>query len=91
MILDLFVQSEELEVARFIESIHGKLNLLDKAGHVYTVNHRNRSGEKIYWTCREYSRKRNKQEQGKCPGRVTTQGIHIIAKTGTHNHEVMEH
>ena len=96
---DLFLDpfhAEELEVARFVESKYGNHNLMDKAGHVYVVNHRNKTGEKIYWTCREYKRTqgrkiRHNSVEEKCPARLTTLGIHIIAAKGAHNHPVIEH
>ena len=95
MFLDPF-HAEELEVARFVESKYGNHNLMDKAGHVYVVNHRNKTGEKIYWTCREYKRTqgrkiRHNSVEEKCPARLTTLGIHIIASKGAHNHPVIEH
>ena len=66
---------------------------MDKAGHIYVMNHRNKTGEKIYWTCREYKRKqkRDLSVEDKCPARLTTHGIHIIAASGAHNHEVIDY
>ena len=90
---DLFadpLNPDDLEVARYVESRHGNMNLVDRAGHVFQMNHRNRTGKKIYWTC-EYKRQNKRFQEDKCTARATTVGIHVLAWTGEHNHEVNDH
>ena len=74
----------DLEVAQLVESKFGNHMLMDKMGHVYQVNSRNRNGSKIYWTCRE----RKHTKINSCIARGVTRGTHVLQWSGKHNHEV---
>lgn len=74
-------------MAQFVESKFGNHLLMDKMGHVYQVNNRSRNGTKIYWTCRQRTRIKDKM----CVARGATKGIYVLKWTGEHNHEVIEH
>ena len=70
--------SEETEVARFVESHRGNPMLLDKDGYVFNVNRKR--GRKIYWICRE-----TKLHTCRCS--AITIGINVAKWKGEHNHE----
>ena len=65
-----------------MESKYGKRSLLDKNGHVFTLNRINAARTKNYWQCRDY-----KRSDRKCPARATTNGGgQVLVWTGQHNH-----
>ena len=72
----------------FIESKFGNSLLLDKEGHVYKTNCRDRIGRKIYWICREYEKqgKAGIEPGSRCTARATTDGIYVKNWKGPHNH-----
>jgi hypothetical protein len=77
-----------LEVGTFIQSKFGNALLLDKEGHVYKTNCKDKIGRKIYWICREYEKQsKSGIDKGlRCTARATTDGIHVKKWKGVHNH-----
>ena len=76
----------DLEVAQFVENKFGNKMLMNKMGHVYSINSRSKDGTKIYWTCRE--RKLSKGNN-KCIARGVTRDTSVLQWSGEHNHEVL--
>ena len=70
----LFPFVEKLEEAKFIESRHGKLMLLDRNRQGFTSEKKH--GLNTYWQCSE-SRKQSRLNQEKCPARGTTEVIYV--------------
>ena len=81
------LNTDESELARFVESQMGNPLLVDKEGHVFNTIRRNVDGTNIFWTCRES--RRNKANP--CPAKAKTKGIYVVRWTKEHNHEVVEH
>ena len=76
-----------LEVAKFVESKHGKLMLLNVDGHVFNTVRKNVDGTKVYWRCRE-NRRKIQSGESKCLAKAITKGFQVISWTGEHNHDV---
>ena len=85
------LNTDESELARFVESKNGNPLLVDKKGHVFQTVRTNVDGTRIYWKCREYQRVQKRKGDNPCPGKAVTRGIHVLQWTGEHNHEVVEH
>ena len=67
-----------MEVARFVESMKAKPQLLDKDEYIFTANQKR--GNWIYWKCRQ-------AKSEKCPARATTKGIYVTKWKDVHNHQ----
>ena len=82
----LFLFVDKVEQANYIESKFGNPMLLDRNGQVFTANGGyKKNGDKNWWRCREYMRKR-KSNQEKCPAKATTDGMNIVTWRFEHNH-----
>ena len=80
----LFLFVDKLEQAKYIKSRFGNPMLLDSKGHVFTTIQGYKNGDKNWWRCREYMRKR-KSTQEKCPAKATTDGMNVTWRY-EHNH-----
>ena len=80
------IKMKNMEMARFVESKHGKLALLDKEGHVLPLKRRHNVKKEIcYWICREHRR-----SGVNCTVKATTNGNKVLNWNGPHNHDVVD-